>query len=128
MRYVITWLVDTVQLYWDGLAAEIVIDRPDASNAISRGVMGELEAVLTEVEDSEAKVVVLHGGGERVFISGGDLKDLATVRSLEDARLMSQQMRGLLDRLAALPIPVIAAVNGHAFGGAARWPWPATSG
>jgi enoyl-CoA hydratase len=101
-----------------GHAAVIVIDRPRAQNAISRPTMAELGAALDEVtSDPEVCVVALRGQGERVFISGGDLKELASIRTEDEAQAMAMTMRTLLDRVASLPVPVVAALNGHAFGG-----------
>ena len=65
-------------------------------------------------------VLVVTGAGARVFVAGGDLKELAAIRTSEDATVMAETMRGVLDRLATLPIPVIAAVNGDAYGGGAE--------
>jgi len=107
-----------VRLERVGHIALIVIDRPQAQNAISRPTMAELGLVLDEVAaDSEIRVVALRGQGERVFVSGGDLKELATIRTEEEAQTMALTMRTLLDRVASLPVPVVAALNGHAFGG-----------
>ncbi|MDQ1492066.1 MAG: enoyl-CoA hydratase [Actinomycetota bacterium] len=100
-----------------GLAAIIVIDRPQAQNAISRPTMAELGAALDEVAASDARVVALRGAGERVFVSGGDLKELASIRTEAEAQAMALTMRTLLDRVASLPAPVVAALNGHAYGG-----------
>ena len=100
-----------------GDAALIVIDRPQAQNAISRPTMAELDAALDEVLASDVRVVALRGAGERVFVSGGDLKELATIRTEAEAQAMAVTMRTLLDRVASLPVPVVAALNGHAFGG-----------
>jgi enoyl-CoA hydratase/carnithine racemase len=100
-----------------GHAALIVIDRPQAQNAISRPTMAELGAALDEVEQSDVRVVALRGAGERVFVSGGDLKELASIRTEDEAQAMAMTMRTLLDRVASLPVPVVAALNGHAFGG-----------
>ena len=100
-----------------GDVALIVIDRPQAQNAISRPTMAELEAALDEVADSDARVVALRGAGERVFVSGGDLKELASIRTEAEAQAMALTMRTLLDRVASLPVPVVAALNGHAYGG-----------
>lgn len=101
-----------------GHAALIVIDRPQAQNAISRPTMTELGAALDEVAaDPEIRVVALRGQGERVFVSGGDLKELASIRTEDEAQAMAMTMRTLLDRVASLPVPVVAALNGHAFGG-----------
>jgi enoyl-CoA hydratase/carnithine racemase len=63
---------------------------------------------------------VVTGAGTRVFVAGGDLKELAAIRTPEDATAMAETMRGVLDRLATLPIPVVAAVNGDAYGGGAE--------
>ena len=111
--------VDTpgVRVERQGAAALIVIDRPSAHNAISRPTMAELGAALDEVAASDARVVALRGAGERVFVSGGDLKELAAIRTEDEAQAMAMTMRTLLDRVASLPVPVVAALNGHAFGG-----------
>ena len=101
-----------------GHAALIVIDRPQAQNAISRPTMAELGVALDEVAaEPEVRVVALRGQGERVFVSGGDLKELAAIRAEDEAQAMAMTMRTLLDRVATLPVPVVAALNGHAFGG-----------
>jgi len=65
-------------------------------------------------------VLVVRGAGDRVFVSGGDLKELSAVRTHTDAVSMARRMRQLLDRLASFPVPVIAALNGHALGGGAE--------
>jgi enoyl-CoA hydratase len=106
-----------VRVDWVGQAAVVVIDRPGAQNAISRPTMEQLDAALEEVAASPARVVALRGAGERVFVSGGDLKELAAIRTAEEAQAMALRMRGLLDRLSRMPVPVIGALNGHAFGG-----------
>jgi len=107
-----------VRLERVGNAALIVIDRPQAQNAISRPTMAELDDALDEVAaDPDIRVVALRGQGERVFVSGGDLKELAAIRTEAEAQAMAMTMRTLLDRLASLPVPVVAALNGHAYGG-----------
>jgi len=98
-------------------AAVIVIDRPQAHNAISRPTMAELGAALDEIAASDARVVAIRGAGEKIFVSGGDLKELASIRTEAEAQAMAMTMRTLLDRVASLPVPVVAALNGHAFGG-----------
>jgi enoyl-CoA hydratase len=99
--------------------AVITIDRPDVRNAIGFATVDALDAALTEVADSAA-VLVIRGGGDRAFVSGGDLKELGTIRTHEDAVRMASKVRRVLDRIASFPVPVIAALNGHALGGGAE--------
>jgi enoyl-CoA hydratase/carnithine racemase len=109
-----------LRLDHDDLVTVLTIDRPDARNAIARTTMDQLAVALDEVSETSARVLVVTGGGTRVFVAGGDLKELAAIRTYEDAAAMATTMRTVLDRLATLPIPVIAAVNGDAYGGGAE--------
>jgi enoyl-CoA hydratase len=109
-----------VTLTFAGDVATVVIDRPHARNAISRGVITELAAAVEDVRGSSARVLVIRGAGDRSFISGGDVKDFAALRTLPDAAEMSRSMRRVLDSIASLPAVVIAALNGDAFGGGAE--------
>jgi enoyl-CoA hydratase/carnithine racemase len=81
--------------------------------------MDALDKALDAAADATALVVT--GAGDRAFVSGGDLKELALIRSLEDARAMALRMHGICDRLVKFPGPVIAAMNGSAFGGGAEF-------
>src|SRR5437762_5127000 len=104
----------------DSGVAVITIDRPDARNAIGFATIDELEVALDQVLASDSAVLVLRGAGDRAFVSGGDLKDLGTVRTHEEAVGMARRVRRLLDRVATFPVPVVAALNGHALGGGAE--------
>jgi enoyl-CoA hydratase len=109
-----------VRLLIDGGLAVITIDRPAARNAIGFATVDELNAAFDEVEASEAAVLVITGGGDRAFVSGGDLKELSAIRTHEQALAMANNIRSTLDRLASMPMPVVAAMNGHALGGGAE--------
>jgi len=105
-----------------GFVAVITVDRPGARNAISLETMDALDVAIDSVLDgpAAASVLVIRGGGERAFVSGGDLKDLSRIRDFDGAVAMALRMRRLCDRLATFPAPVVAAVNGHALGGGAE--------
>lgn len=101
----------------DGLAV-LTIDRPHARNAIALDTMDQLEKALDAA--AGARALVITGAGDRAFVSGGDLKELSALRTEEDAAAMAKRMRSICDHLAGFPAPVIAALNGHAFGGGAE--------
>ncbi len=101
----------------DGLAV-LTIDRPHARNAIALDTMEQLEKALDAA--AGARTLVIKGAGDRAFVSGGDLKELSALRTVEDASAMAKRMRSICDQLAGFPAPVIAALNGHAFGGGAE--------
>jgi enoyl-CoA hydratase/carnithine racemase len=109
-----------VRVEQNGAVAVLTIDRPDARNAIARATMRELDQALDAVAASDARVLVVTGAGDRVFVAGGDLKELAAIRTEAEAVEMAATMRAVLDRIATLPIPVLAAVNGDAYGGGAE--------
>ena len=104
----------------DGGVATLVIDRPQARNALARQTMRELDDVLGSINESGARVLVIRGAGARAFCAGGDLKELEQMRSESEAADMAREMRTTLDRIPQLRIPVIAALNGDAFGGGAE--------
>ncbi len=102
----------------DGLAV-ITIDRPQARNAIAPETMEQLDGALERAAGATALVV--KGAGDRAFVSGGDLKQLATLRTEADAAAMARRMRAVCDRIVAFPGVTIAVLNGHALGGGAEF-------
>ncbi|VEG39823.1 enoyl-CoA hydratase/carnithine racemase [Mycolicibacterium flavescens] len=102
----------------DGLAV-VTIDRPQARNAIAPETMEQLDAALDGAEGATALVV--KGAGDRAFVSGGDLKQLAALRTEADAAAMARRMRAVCDRIASSPGVTIAVLNGHALGGGAEF-------
>jgi enoyl-CoA hydratase/carnithine racemase len=107
-----------VDLELDQGLAVLTIDRPRARNAIGLDTMEQLEKALDAAEG--ARALVIKGAGDRAFVSGGDLKELAAIRTEREASVMAWRMRSICDRLAEFPAPVVAALNGHTFGGGAE--------
>ena len=113
-----------VEVIEDGEQVRIVrLDRPERLNALSIDLAVELDAALAAVgEENGVRVVILTGAG-RAFCSGLDLKDYGIIPNIDGLsvhRIASRSMRiysQLTKRLRAIPQPVIAAVNGPAFGG-----------
>ncbi|MCT7660559.1 enoyl-CoA hydratase/isomerase family protein [Mycobacterium deserti] len=108
-----------VDLEWDGGLAVVTIDRPQARNAIAPETMEQLDKALDGAEGATA--LVLRGAGDKAFVSGGDLKQLAELRTEDDAAAMAWRMRAVCDRIADFPAPTIAVLNGHALGGGAEF-------
>lgn len=95
----------------------ITFNRPKALNALNSELLGELGAVLDEVElNEDIRVLVLTGAGDKAFIAGADISELATFNALQ-AKLFSKKGHEAIGKLQELSIPVIAAVNGFALGG-----------
>ena len=98
----------------DGVAL-LTIDRPEALNALSFDLLDELATALEALDaDPACRAVVITGSGSRAFAAGADIRELATQTydSLRDGRRFE-----VWDRLAAVGVPLIAAVRGVALGG-----------
>lgn len=109
--------MDGVTLRRDGHVAEIVLDRPEALNALSTSMARRLAAVCREVaDDASVRAVVLSAAGEKAFCVGADLKER---NSMSDEELLAQRpvFRAAFGGVLNLPQPVIAAVHGYALGG-----------
>ena len=97
--------------------ATITFNRPKALNALSSELLKEFAQVLDNLATNEAvRVLILTGAGDKAFVAGADITELATFDALQ-AKLFAKAGHDVLGRLQALPIPVIAAVNGYALGG-----------
>jgi enoyl-CoA hydratase/carnithine racemase len=95
----------------------ILLNRPEARNAISTGMMGDLELLLDRLEAGPLPRVLIVTGNGGGFAAGGDLKEFATLTTPTEGAAMASRMHVILDRLERLPVPVVAAVNGAALGG-----------
>jgi enoyl-CoA hydratase/carnithine racemase len=98
-------------------AAWITLNRPAAMNALSRALVTELAAALRALRQTPwVRAVVLTGAGDKAFCAGADLKERRTM-SLDDTRAFLTALGATLEEIAHFPAPVIAAINGVAFGG-----------
>lgn len=93
----------------------VALYRPEARNAINTRMVAELHEVCAALETSPRTLVVT--GTDGVFAGGADIGEL---RERRVAEALSAPTRGVLDRIAALPMPTVAAVDGYALGGGAE--------
>jgi enoyl-CoA hydratase len=101
----------------DGRVATVTVNRPDVLNALNTALLDELLHTLTDLgNDPQVGVVILTGEGERSFIAGADIKEMAGKTPLE-ARAYSELGQEIAHKLETMRKPTIAAVNGYALGG-----------
>jgi enoyl-CoA hydratase len=97
--------------------ATITFNRPKALNALNDHLLDEFSAALDDIAaDEDIRVLILTGAGEKSFVAGADITELATFDTLQ-GKLFSSKGQLVIGRLQELAIPVIAAVNGFALGG-----------
>lgn len=100
----------------DGIAI-LTLDRPETANALSKQMLHDIETIVKELKrDSEVRVVILTGAGEKAFCAGADLKERKSMADHE-VRQAVRSVGSMVNAVASLPQPVIAALNGVAFGG-----------
>lgn len=93
----------------------ITINRPESRNAMNRQVLAEVSAALDEIhDDAETHLVIFTGAGEKAFVAGADINELAQRTPVDG---LAATMQRLYERIENFPKPTIAAVNGYAFGG-----------
>lgn len=95
----------------------ITLNRPKVLNALNAATLGELRlAVEAAAVDANVRAIVLTGSGEKSFVAGADINELA-VQTPVGGRDHARQGQALFDRIERLGKPVIAAINGFALGG-----------
>jgi len=107
----------TVSLEAAGRIAIVTVNRPEKLNALDHGVLDEIGATFSLVRtDDTLGAVVLTGAGPKAFIAGADIAELAKMTAL-GAVDVSARGQAVMDAIENCGKPVIAAVNGFAFGG-----------
>lgn len=95
----------------------LTVNRPEKLNALNADVLAALDRGLAECEaDTGLRCVIVTGSGEKAFIAGADIGELSKLTPIE-GREHSLRGQALLDRIANLMVPSIAAINGYAYGG-----------
>lgn len=108
---------ENIVLEVEDTIATIFFNRPKALNALNNALFDELDIALDQVNaDTNIKVLILTGTGDKAFVAGADIAELAQMNPLE-AKTFSRKGQKIFSKIEALPIPAIAAVNGFALGG-----------
>jgi enoyl-CoA hydratase/carnithine racemase len=109
---------EEIQLQTENGIATLRINRPQARNALNWAAQEEFAAAVTTVsQDPVVRLLIITGAGDQAFVAGGDLKELSRHPEPAAAARLNRVMKHALTQLTELPIPVMAAVNGDAFGG-----------
>src|SRR3954447_10453982 len=109
--------LETVLYEKKGAIAYVTVNRPKVLNALNRQTWADLRTAFEEAQDdADVRGVILRGAGDKAFIAGADISELAHVTAVEAERSSSfgQAVLNLVENLGK---PVIAAINGFALGG-----------
>jgi enoyl-CoA hydratase len=101
----------------EGAVALVTINRPKVLNALNSATIRELRDVLQALQDDDtARAIVLTGAGEKSFVAGADINELAALSPAEGQQ-HARRGQAVFDAIENLGKPVIAAINGFALGG-----------
>lgn len=108
---------DFVTIERDGGIAVVTVNRPAVLNALNGATLDALDRVMCEMrDDGGVRAIVLTGAGEKAFVAGADINELATLTPMA-GRDYAQKGQRIFELIETLGKPVIAAVNGFALGG-----------
>lgn len=108
---------ETLLVERDGAVAVVTINRPKVLNALNTQTISEIDRLMRDLQQDEAiRAVVLTGAGEKSFVAGADINELA-VLSPSEGQLHGRRGQAVFDFIEHLGKPVVAAVNGFALGG-----------
>ena len=106
-----------VRVEWDGDIAVVFIDRQEKLNALNADVIRELGQVFEDLRsDDQVRGVILTGAGEKAFVAGADIGELAQMNSVSGVQV-SRDGQTVFGQIERFPKPVLAAVGGFALGG-----------
>ena len=108
---------ETLLVERDGAVAVVTVNRPKVLNALNTQTIDELERALLELQqDDNVRAIVLTGAGEKSFVAGADINELA-VLSPAQGQQHARRGQAVFNTIEHLGKPVIAAINGFALGG-----------
>lgn len=108
---------ETLLVERDGAVAVVTVNRPKVLNALNSQTIGELHRAMLDLQqDDGIRAIVLTGAGEKSFVAGADINELA-VLSPEEGQRHARTGQAVFDTIEQLGKPVIAAINGFALGG-----------
>jgi len=106
-----------VRVEVDGPFATVTVDRPKSLNALDTRTLQELEKAAADLaQRPDIRGVIVTGAGEKAFVAGADIAEMNGMDA-ERARHFGALGQRVMDAIGALPVPVVAAVNGFALGG-----------
>lgn len=111
-----TWPLRLVRVEWDGPVAWVLLDRPEALNALNSALLDQIEATFLALEQEPGLRAVVLTGSSPVFAAGADIAEMEKKTPAEGVAFGFQGQRAA-DRIERSPTPVIALVEGYALGG-----------
>jgi enoyl-CoA hydratase len=109
--------MNTFQIQYIGQVKTATISRPKALNALNAELLEELEDIIQNLyQDSDIRGLILTGDGDKAFVAGADIKELAILNQ-QQALELAKKGQDLFKKIEDCPKPIIAAVNGFALGG-----------
>src|SRR5215468_6036028 len=109
--------LETVSYAKKGAIAYVTLNRPKVLNALNKKTWEDLKAAFADAQgDADVRGVILTGTGDKAFIAGADISELAHATAV-DAEASSSHGQSVLDLIENLGKPVVAAINGFALGG-----------
>jgi enoyl-CoA hydratase / 3-hydroxyacyl-CoA dehydrogenase len=111
-----TWPLSMVKVERDGPVVRVLLDRPEVLNSLSTGLLTQLENVFRDLEAQPGVRVVVLAGSSPVFAAGADIEEMSR-KSLPEGIEFGFVGQRVAERIERFPAPVIALVEGYAFGG-----------
>ena len=109
---------DNLLIEVENRIALVTLNRPQALNALNKNLLDDISNFLTDANaDSEIRVIILTGSGEKSFVAGADIKEFSDFNGAQGQELAANGQENVFDKIENFPKPIIAAVNGFALGG-----------